>query len=136
MRVMNAVFDAGYGKYVYFKEKPNHLICELKKEYTQERRSMRDFEEIDEFLFNTKYRVNMIIMPIKADSPHFERKGGRFIYRYGYQPIAESDGRVQACIEELRIRLKEPAIRKKVTEYCEQNGLENEYNPADYGFSE
>jgi len=134
MRVMNAVFDAGYGKYVYFKEKPNHLICELKKEYTPERRSMRDFEEIDEFLFNTKYRVNMIIMPIKADSPHFERKGGRFIYRYGYQPIAESDGRVQACIEELRIRLKEPAIRKKVTDYCASVGIPNEYDPADYGY--
>ena len=78
----------------------------------------------------------MIIMPIKADSPHFERKGGRFIYRYGYQPIAESDGRVQACIEELRIRLKEPAIRKKVTDYCAQHGIENEYNPADYGYGD
>lgn len=73
-------------------------------------------------------------MPVKADSPHFEKKAGRFIYRYGYKPIADSDTHVQACVEELRIRLKEPVIRKKVEDYCAKEGMTNEYNPADYGF--
>ena len=76
----------------------------------------------------------MIILPIKADAKHFERKAGRFIYRYGYQPIKDDETHVQACVEELRIRLKEPAIRKKVTDYCEKQGIPNEYNPEDYEF--
>ena len=135
-RIMNAVFDAGYSKYVYFVEKPNHVICELKKEHTAVNRSKADIEELDNILFNTKYRISMIIMPIKKDAKHFERKAGRFIYRYGYQPIEGSETSVQACIEELRIRLKEPAIRKKVTDYCASVGIPNEYNPADYGYGD
>ena len=76
----------------------------------------------------------MIVMPVSANDPHYEKKNGRFIYRYGYQPIPESDNKVTAAVEELRIRLKEPAIRKRVTEYCEQVGIPNEYNPVDYGY--
>lgn len=133
-RIKDRVLEMGYGKYLYFKEEPNHVVCELKAEYKAVNRSAKDIEDIDEFLFNTKYQINMIILPIKADAKHFERKAGRFIYRYGYQPIKDDETHVQACVEELRIRLKEPAIRKKVTDYCEKQGIPNEYNPADYEF--
>lgn len=78
----------------------------------------------------------MIIMPVKADAKHFERKPGKFIYRYGYQPIQGSTTHVQACVEECQFRLKEEAIKKKVEDYCSQQGIENEWNPADYGFDE
>ena len=78
----------------------------------------------------------MIIMPVKADAKHFERKPGKFIYRYGYQPIQGSEAYVQACVEECQFRLKEEVIKKKVEDYCAQHGLENEWNPADYSFDE
>ena len=132
--MMMAAIEAGYDKYLYFESKPNHIICELKKEYTATERSKRDIEEIDKFLFNIKYQIKMIIMPVKADAKHFERKPGKFIYRYGYQPIQGSETHVQACVEECQFRLKEEVIKKKVEDYCTQHGLENEWNPADYGF--
>ena len=134
--MMKAAIEAGYDKYLYFEARPNHIVCELKKEYRATERSKRDIEEIDKFLFNIKYQTKMIIMPVKADAKHVERKPGKFIYRYGYQPIQGSTTHVQACVEECQFRLKEEAIKKKVEDYCSQQGIENEWNPADYGFDE
>lgn len=78
----------------------------------------------------------MIIIPVQKNAKHFERKLGVFIYRYGYQPIADDNKNVIACVEEVRFRYCRDVIERKVRDYCDSIGIENEFNPADYGFTE
>lgn len=78
----------------------------------------------------------MIVMPIKKDSKHFERQFGKFVYRYGYQPISGDDENVSACVEDTPIRYKEATIKKKVQDYCAKVGIPDEWNPLDYGFKD
>ncbi|MBQ1753095.1 MAG: hypothetical protein II109_06770 [Paludibacteraceae bacterium] len=76
----------------------------------------------------------MIVTVIDKSAKHYEKKNGRFIYRYGYMPIQDDTEHVSAALEERYSRYSEPAIRQKVTEYCTMKGIANEYDPADYGY--
>jgi len=75
-----------------------------------------------------------MIIPIQKNSPHYEKKLVKHIYRYGYMPVEGDDTIVSACVEEHPVRLAEPVIRNKVEAYCKQNGLPNEYVASDYGY--
>lgn len=78
----------------------------------------------------------MIVMPISAGSKHYEKAVGKFIYRYGYQPIEGDAAHVTACVEETAMRYKEATIKKHVQDYCAKVGIPDEWNPSDYGFED
>lgn len=74
----------------------------------------------------------MIVIPIKKETKHFEKKIGKFIYRYGYQKI--DDNYVSACVEENATKYSKEVIHKKVADYCKSVGIPDEFDPKDYGY--
>lgn len=106
------------------------MVCRIKADYKQSRMSAVELNRIQTYLKN----CNMIVIPIKKGTKHFQRKVDGFVYRYGYQPLPDEPDYVSAAVEETRTRLKEADIRQKVTAYCASVGIPNEYSPADYGY--
>ena len=129
-RLAEKVEKSGFGEWLYFSEKPGHLVCRIKADYKQSRMSAVELNRIQTYLKN----CNMIVIPIKKGTKHFQRKVDGFVYRYGYQPLPDEPDYVSAAVEETRTRLKEADIRQKVTAYCASVGIPNEYSPADYGY--
>lgn len=76
----------------------------------------------------------MIITVIDKNAKHFERKSGKYVYRYAYVAIPEDTEHVSAAMEQRISRYSEAQIRQKVTEMCAVRGIANEYNASDYGY--
>lgn len=52
--MVKAVFSKGYGKYLYFKHKPNKIICVLKERYTRIGKSERDLRQVNRYILTSK----------------------------------------------------------------------------------
>ena len=129
-RIAAMVENSAFAQWLYFDNANGHFVCRMRREYKRLTISAKDIFELQNYYRNS----NMIVIPVKKGSKHFERKVNGFIYRYGYKAIAGQDDYISAAVEETRTRLKEADIRHRVAEYCAAVGIPNEYDPADYGY--
>lgn len=82
--------------------------------------------------------MNTIIVnpnAVPADAPRKANLPKGILYRFGYQPIQGSGlCRVGECVT-----MTEPPVetlRGVVEKYSRENGISEQFNPADYGYEE
>lgn len=77
--------------------------------------------------------VNLNVVPEGTPRKSALPKG--ILYRFGFKPI-EGSGlcRVGECV--LTVEPTKEYLRDVIEKYCKENGIDEKFIPADYGFTE
>ena len=133
------VMGSEYARYLYFKIKDNHIICQLFDEYKQTANSLRDIRELNKH-FNLKLRYMILQaehpMVVPAGTPRKQCTQSGVVVRYGYEPMA--GGQFFKVMEQTFSEMPpKEELRKIVEESNAKRGIDYDpFIPSDYGYED
>lgn len=125
-RLMNKVLELGFGEYVYFKCKNNHVICQLKNEYKPIVKSINAINNIDKFI-NSKIMA-AIVQGSRSELPKVENRSGKWFFRSCYEQVEQTTDEVR-CVEVVLLVQNNYAAAQQTNEFNAERGSDIRITP-------